>query len=211
MADVVVKAYPIQNLCWWCSMPRTQITQFVCIAPGRSKLGTFPPRETPTHRPVLDFKQQHTCSNRHSFTYTIIFMDKHWVNLNIWKIIIADCIRDAKKLRTTPGHSKMGVPIHTYTNRNWLTYIFTSSYRAAFLDTDERLILKHQIWLILSTANTYNNNIKWNDLTLHLWCSKSRTQMTQFVRILPGRSKLGIHPPGRRRPTGRSLILCNTH
>ena len=118
-------------------------------------------------------------------------------------------------MRTTPGHSKMGVHIHTYTNRNWLTYIFTSSYRAAFLDTDERLILKHQIWLILSTTNTYNNNIlsttntynnniKWNDLTLHLWCSKSRTQMTQFVRILPGRSKLGIHPP-RETPTHRPV------
>ena len=44
---------------WWFSKTRTQITQFVHISPGRSKLGIYPPRETPTHKPVPDFENQH--------------------------------------------------------------------------------------------------------------------------------------------------------
>ena len=37
-------------------------------------------------------------------------------------------------------------------------------------------------------------------LKFHWWFSKTRTQITQFVRISPGRSKLGIHPQGNADP-----------
>ena len=30
---------------------------------------------------------------------------------------------------------------------------------------------------------------------MHWWCSKIRTQITQPMRITPGQSRLGIHPP----------------
>ena len=70
--------------------------------------------------------------------------------------------------------------------------------------------------------NTYN---RYGNLEMIWWCSKYKTQMTQFMRytwsvqnwVYTGQSKTGYtpppphqnHPQGERQPTGRSLILSN--
>ena len=56
--ETMMMIYILKFHCWF-SKTRTEITQFVRISPGRSKLGIHPPRETPSHRSVPDFENQH--------------------------------------------------------------------------------------------------------------------------------------------------------